>query len=186
MSDDLNIDSSLVRYWRPPPHADVQTSSVPLEVVLREVVPVLVYLRSYVCDHKEVLQALKKLTYFVSNLRLIAPPGTVYAQLRAIFPIRHWLHWAPGLVEQMCMADPLAAIFQAFYHVVVIAIMPYFPAAVRSFALSERCAQIEAIWVSLKDIASSSDGIWARDVRELMEGPRSVAIHYSRHSVRAC
>lgn len=177
MSDDLDIDSALVRYWRPPPYVDVSQPSLPLELVLREIVPLLVRLKYYVCDHKEISQGLKELTYFVSSLRLFAPSGTT-SQLRAIFPIRHWLHWAPGLVEQICLADPLAAIFQAFYHMVVIAVIPYFPAAVRCFALPERCAQIEATWSLLQDTAPFSHASWARNVGELMGGPRSIAFRY--------
>lgn len=184
MSDGLNIDSSLVRYWRPPSHIDVLPPNLPLELVLRRIIPLLVRLKKYVCDHKASLQGLKELTQFVSNLRLCAPPGTIYTQLTVIFPIRHWLHWAPGLVYEFSVADPMAAIFEAFYHMVVIAVVPYFPAAVRCFALPERCVQIEAIWISLQDMASSSHAPWARDVKELMEGPRSAAFHYSDISTR--
>lgn len=168
------MDSRLVEYWRPTLHIDA-FQSLPLDLEVQIILPPLCRFRHYVRDHGTVLRALKELIHFVSNLRMFPKPDTIFAQLKAIYPIRYWLHWAPGLVEQICASDPLAAVFQAHFHMVVIAVMPYYPAAVRCFALSERCDQIEALWQTLRDFARTSTDPWASDLEALMEGPRLIA-----------
>jgi hypothetical protein len=174
MTDDLHIDTYLVRYWRPPLRIDV-IPRLPLELVVRQILLQLFLLKPYIRYHEESVQGLKEVLCYVSNLCIIPLPDTIPAQLKAIYPIRCWLPWAPGLVDQICLADPLAAIFQAHYHMVIVAVMPYFPAAIRYFALPERCAQIEALWELLRELSKTSTALWAKDLETLMEYPRLIA-----------
>lgn len=178
MTDDMSLTSRIIQYWRPLPHIE-SFRNAPLELVIQEILPPLELLRHHLRGHRVYSQALREIIHFVSNLCTYPLPDTIFAQLKAIYPIRYWLHWAPHMVEQICTLDPLAALFQSHYHMVIIAVMPYFPAAVRCFALPERCQQVEALWKLLQEAARTSDASWANECEILMEGPRLIAGQHS-------
>ncbi|KAK9330758.1 hypothetical protein V1520DRAFT_339521 [Lipomyces starkeyi] len=141
-------------------------------------------LRPLVADAPELRVSVQELYNFIQNQR-IAPPGpSATSQLKALHPMRTWLHWMPTNFLRMSYHDPRVLLVMAHFEAVSIAVAPLFPAASAPNFVERRVRVVQRIDQVIRPFIVKHHRLTGHD---LMLVPRRVALTYEPNvQLRLC
>ena len=132
-------------------------------------------LRPLVADEPELRHSVRELYNFVQNQR-IAPPGSSAAsQLKALYPLRSWIHWMPTNFLRMSYHDPRVLLVIAHFEAASIVVAPLFPAAIAPNFVERRVKVLQRIDQVIRPFIENHQRLTGVD---LMLAPRTLASAY--------
>jgi hypothetical protein len=132
-------------------------------------------LRPLVADSPELSHSVRELYNFIQNQR-IAPPGpSATSQLKALHPIRAWIHWMPTTFLRISYHDPRVLLVLAHFEAASIVVAPLFPAGSAPNFVDRRTKVVQRIDQVIRPFIEKHQRLTGDD---LMLVPRTVALGY--------